>query len=358
MDFIKSSCKLFRQVTQVNKTLSQFIRNSSLSSYTGHDLSQSRSLVKITGRDTAVYLQNLITNDIHLLNEEKHQSIYAMILNNRGRVLHDVLIYRLNEPSIEDKEYLVEMDKSSLPDFLRILKIYSLKKKVKVTKVDEMFKVYSVTKNLATDTPHDLTIKETISEDMRLCVPDPRFSKLGYRVLTEHNTGTNFPNYFQNSVTLNSNPNEYKQELYKHGIAENHEDISYGKSIPLEYNIVLLDGVSFSKGCYLGQELIAKTHHTGVIRKRILPIVLKNADSLSAKFEQDCNVLNLRTGKSAGKLKNLAGAFGIAMLRLSELDKESLVLVDAEKNQHPISFNIPEYWKKDEKLAEQMKKFL
>jgi folate-binding Fe-S cluster repair protein YgfZ len=90
--------------------------------------------------------------------------------------------------------------------------------------------------------------------------------------------------------------NIYKKFMDKQGIAEGSETIPYGDAIPLEYNIVFLNGgnksshigflrlvlqnkqkqssVSFNKGCYLGQELVAKTHYTGVVRKRIMSIEL------------------------------------------------------------------------------------
>lgn len=45
-----------------------------------------------------------------------------------------------------------------------------------------------------------------------------------------------------------------------------------GEAIPLEYNFVGLNAISFDKGCYVGQELIARTHHRGVIRKRLIPL--------------------------------------------------------------------------------------
>ena len=45
-----------------------------------------------------------------------------------------------------------------------------------------------------------------------------------------------------------------------------------GEAIPLEYNLAGLNAISFEKGCYIGQELIARTHHRGVIRKRLMPM--------------------------------------------------------------------------------------
>jgi len=61
------------------------------------------------------------------------------------------------------------------------------------------------------------------------------------------------------------------------GLPEGHGEAACDflhQPIPLECNLELLEGVSFSKGCYLGQELTAKTHHTGVVRKRLVPVVL------------------------------------------------------------------------------------
>ena len=63
----------------------------SISTNTIYDLTSYRSLIKLKGQDTAKYLQNLITNNVYNLNNEN--VIYSMILNNRGRILYDILIY-------------------------------------------------------------------------------------------------------------------------------------------------------------------------------------------------------------------------------------------------------------------------
>jgi folate-binding protein YgfZ len=56
------------------------------------------------------------------------------------------------------------------------------------------------------------------------------------------------------------------------GIPRYNVELIPGTSIPLEFNLDWLNGIAFNKGCYLGQELIARTHFRGVIRKRLVPV--------------------------------------------------------------------------------------
>jgi len=66
-----------------------------------------------------------------------------------------------------------------------------------------------------------------------------------------------------------------------HGIPLGGWDMGYGKALPGEANLDLINGVSFSKGCYLGQELTARTHHQGLIRKRLMPVFYRPPGSLA-----------------------------------------------------------------------------
>ena len=88
-----------------------------------------------------------------------------------------------------------------------------------------------------------------------------------------------------------------------------------------------LHGVSFHKGCYIGQELTARTHHTGVVRKRIVPLTLSEelSDPLRNKMEE-VNVVTEK-GKKVGKIKRVEGRVGLGLLRLKEsFEAESLFL--------------------------------
>ncbi len=79
-------------------------------------------------------------------------------------------------------------------------------------------------------------------------------------------------------------PGTYTAARYALGIGEGKEDFPIGSSLPLESNGALLHGVSFNKGCYLGQELTARSHHTGVIRKRLMPLQLEDGSEGCALF--------------------------------------------------------------------------
>lgn len=67
-----------------------------------------------------------------------------------------------------------------------------------------------------------------------------------------------------------------------------------GEAIPLEYNFVGLNAISFDKGCYVGQELIARTHHRGVIRKRLIPLRFIDSNG-KGKLKFHIKMLNCST---------------------------------------------------------------
>lgn len=98
-------------------------------------------------------------------------------------------------------------------------------------------------------------------------------------------------------VKNSNNRMETESRLYtlhrlKCGVPEGVDEFGIGTAMPLEMNMDYMNGseimiinvfiirtyhltVSFSKGCYLGQELTSRTHHTGVVRKRVIPLTLE-----------------------------------------------------------------------------------
>lgn len=102
--------------------------------------------------------------------------------------------------------------------------------------------------------------------------------------------------------------------------------------------------VSFHKGCYLGQELIARTHHTGVIRKRTVPFKLMDPKADSSHFEAGARVRTSQ-GKAAGKVCMIYGQYGVGLIRLETLTKEEkLFIKNREDKDMEIVASVPQWW--------------
>lgn len=109
-------------------------------------------------------------------------------------------------------------------------------------------------------------------------------------------------------VSENSNINyNYKIHRYVFGVCEGVEEIQPSSRFPFELNCDYLNGISFNKGCYLGQEFTARTYHTGTIRKRIMPVIIHpSSDVQSIKIDNP--ILNEKN-QIIGKIMGIEGNF-------------------------------------------------
>jgi mRNA-decapping enzyme subunit 2 len=117
-----------------------------------------------------------------------------------------------------------------------------------------------------------------------------------------------------------------------HGIPEGQGEIIRETALPMESNMDIMNGIDFHKGCYVGQELTIRTHHTGVVRKRILPVQLYymsdpppeidvpmySAETALVLPSAGSNIsgVSARKGRSAGKWLGGIGNVGLALCRL------------------------------------------
>ncbi|XP_026760581.2 putative transferase CAF17 homolog, mitochondrial [Galleria mellonella] len=274
---------------------------------------ESKKILKINGKDAPVFLQGLITNDMRHF-EEGAKSMYAMFLNNKGRVLYDTLIHKWN-----DDAFMIECDKIVLSMLQRHLRIYKLKRLVNIEDVSDQFRLWAfISSNEKVDTKIDYKDEIDIYKD-------PRLSNLGYRVLSSISIKEpQIADIFGNDVTVDKNEIGYKYLRHRLGVSEGAEDLPPGTCFPLEVNCDYLHGVSFHKGCYIGQELTARVHHTGVVRKRIMP--LKFHEKISENLEKDTVIsVSGQTKSNIGKLKSYSQDYGLGLVRIKEaLDAKAL----------------------------------
>ncbi|MBI1326854.1 MAG: folate-binding protein [Alphaproteobacteria bacterium] len=189
-----------------------------------------RGLVKVAGDDAFSFLQNIVTNDLSLLDRQK--MLYACLLTPQGKFIHDFFITRHSD------EFWLECEGGSrTEDLHKKLLLYKLRSKVTLEALPHI-DVYATTE------PTDY--------------PDPRLKELGYRSYTKPQ-GTEMP--FE----------EYDEQRIKLGVPDGSRDTELGVSTLEELNIPQLNGVSYEKGCYIGQELTARMHHRGLAKKHLRP---------------------------------------------------------------------------------------
>ncbi len=194
-----------------------------------------RAILKITGDDAAKFLQGIITNDIY-----SQGAIYAMMLGANGRYLFDFFITNL------DGGYFLEADIVNLEELISKLKLYIIRSKVKIEDVTSKYQiVYSKT---SLEGAYILRSYQ-----------DPRFRRMGFRAIVS-------------GQSLVSTSNIYFEDKYLYAIPDGNIDLIHNKSMPQEYGADHLNAINYSKGCYLGQEVICRTKTQGVVRKNIFKI--------------------------------------------------------------------------------------
>ncbi len=135
-----------------------------------------------------------------------------------------------------------------------------------------------------------------------LTAPDPRLPHAGYRCLSE------------DAVQSNATAQDYASHRIALGLPDGAPDLEPDKTLLLEAGFDELDGVDWEKGCYMGQELTARTKYRGLIKRRLLPVKLERPGI-------PAGTPIMADGQEAGTLRSSEGVLGLATLRLDALEK-------------------------------------
>lgn len=299
-----------------------------------------RALVRVRGPDASPFLLGLLTNELPLSGpstsaaQPSARAAYAHFLNVQGRTLYDVILYGLPQCTEEAPGFLLECDSSVLGALQKHLTVYKIRRKVTVEPHPEL-RVWAV---LPCDpqTPEAAPLEER-AEATTILTRDPRTMRMGWRLLTQDDDGPALVPRGQLGDLQ-----DYHMHRYQQGIPEGVCDLPPGMALPLESNLVFMNGVSFTKGCYIGQELTARTHHTGVIRKRLFPVQLEGSLPASG-ISPGTLVVVTATGQAAGKFRAGQGHVGLALLR-SETIKGPLHIKTSESQQVAVTALVPDWW--------------
>ncbi len=235
-----------------------------------------RALLEVRGDEARDFLQSLITNDIGKLAPEK--PLYAALLTPQGKVLCDFLLYA------HEDTVLLDCPRNSAADLRTRLTRYRLRAKVEI----------ALREDLAIAAHWDGAETETVFWR------DPRHPALGRRTLLSAPIAAE-----------SSPPDAWLDHRLALGIPEG-ADFGSDRMFALDADLDELQGVSFDKGCYVGQELTARMKHRGTARKRLLPV---ESDAPLPAIDTPITAAD----REVGVITSTYGGRGFAAIRLDRL---------------------------------------
>jgi folate-binding protein YgfZ len=209
---------------------------------TGPILLADRAVVEVAGADATKFLHGLVTNDVQGLSAGEAR--FCGLLAPQGKILFDFLLFAVGEG--ESRRYLIDCPKALEADLIKRLTTYRLRSAVTVASLSEALAVFALTEASQAG-PAALAV-----------AADPRAEALGLRAIAP-----------RDSLQAASERADYDARRVAAGVPEGGVDFSYGEAFPHEANMDLLAGVDFKKGCFVGQEVVARTQHRGLARRRI-----------------------------------------------------------------------------------------
>ena len=233
-----------------------------------------RTCLYVFGEDTKTFLQGLITNDMNLLDNKP--AIYACFLTPQGKFLYDFMVTKYKDG------YVLEVLKNDLEGFQKRLKVYALRAKVKFDVLD--LKIYAIWED----------------QPPKGAYLDPRLDQLGHRLLSEK------------IIETNAGLDDYDLHRAKLTVPDGSRDLKPELSTIYDGNLDMLNAVSLKKGCFLGQELTARVHYRGLVKKRLYTL----------KLDQPTDDKDIRTeeGALAGETLSSYQSYDLALIKTTLVD--------------------------------------
>ena len=281
-----------------------------------------RGLLALEGAECRGFLQGLISNDVGKVTESS--SIYAALLTAQGKFLHDFFVLQWGDG------LMIDCEKERRGDLLRRLSLYKLRSKVTIRDVSDQFNVaviFGEDSGLIPDLPTAPGATKKIGDITVLA--DPRCKALGYRAVGTEERLTAF------AVTLDAlvaSAEDYHRLRISLGLPDGSRDLPVEKTFLLENNFEEMNGVDFNKGCYVGQELTARTKYRALVRNRLYRV-----DSDGPLPAPGCAVM--RGEKNVGTFYNGIDRSGLALLKIEdveEAEKTGTPLMAGDTILHPV----------------------
>ena len=187
-----------------------------------------RALLRLSGEEVRPFLQGLVTHDVDQLAPER--PLWAGLLTAQGKALFDFILWA------DGDDVLVDCEAKAADDLTRRLALYRLRRKIAILPEEALVVHWAKAGEAG--------------------VPDPRLPALGRRWLAPADAPTE----------------EWRAHRLGLGVAEGRDELGTDKILWLEANAAELNGVSFTKGCYVGQENTARMNYRQKVNRRLVVV--------------------------------------------------------------------------------------
>ncbi|KAJ7095320.1 Aminomethyltransferase folate-binding domain-containing protein [Mycena belliarum] len=346
-----------------------------------------RTVLSLVGSQASEFLNGIVSTHV----QGPPRPFYSAFLHAQGRVLYDIFVYTRTTPTGQPG-YLIDYDSrpSEAPPLLDMIKRFILRSRVKVRDASDEYDVWGVWgspgENLQAQ-PHwkwseSSGIAEPAwnnstgewpwgAEDEAL--QDRRAPGMGKRLLVRK--GDRPPEAVSHEL---ASSDEYTLHRILHGVPEGLTDMPAMQAFPMDSNLDFMGGLDFRKGCYVGQELTVRTYHTGIVRKRIMPVAIYPPDSPPLQvvtpssnipyFTAGLDISGVPTQlaeqdkplprpRGNGKLLSSSRGIGLALLRLEQVEAAEqgklaftmgVKSSDGTKTDWGVSHWLPDWWPRRE----------
>ena len=279
---------------------------------TGARLAQlsDRGVVRVAGEDAARLLQGIITNDMDLLATQP--AIHAALLTPQGKIMFEFFVVKSGDG------FLLETAIDKVADLTKRLAMYKLRAKATIEDLSQSYVVVALWGELPSQLPWDEAAvnagdEYSVRTDIHILwlerYRDPRLYELGERWLLPTQVSREpekHPNVFEIVE-----PDAYHAHRIALGVPEAGRDYPLADTFPHEADFDLLNGASFTKGCFVGQEVVSRMQNRATVRKRVVPIRGDAPLTTGTDITAGAAVI--------GTVGSVAGTDALAMLRLDRV---------------------------------------
>ncbi|MDH3229545.1 MAG: folate-binding protein [Alphaproteobacteria bacterium] len=264
-----------------------------------------RGLITVGGADRRDFLQGLVSNDVTRADAE--HAIWAAFLTPQGKYLHDFFMIEIGDVIHLDSE-----GGERLMDFGRRLHKFKLRAAVDLGMSDNM----AVLALWGDGAAQALGLSDAPGAGRPFeggaVYMDPRLAGAGARAILPAGRTAGILEALGSSAAA---PEDYDRMRLGLGLPDGSKDLVVEKSILLESNFDALNGVDWDKGCYMGQELTARTKYRGLVKKRLMPVAVSGAAPAPG-------TPLMRDGKEVGEMRSSRDGLGLALVRLEHVAAE------------------------------------